>query len=381
MASPLHPLHPDQLRLMGKSSDDDYFPLSKSVITSYEKYKTLTLQFAENLMPPLTTIWKTYYGNTNQSYLFSTGNGQSERAPRHFINEDLTKSLTRNDADYAMGCRKVVFNGFSMANEWVVKCGNHPNLEKAAFDPLGGIRPPYNAEPPTSNETDSREFLQLAASSYLLWAGCPEVTNPAAAQFCCNRPAAPQDYNPTAVKKRKNFSQLHHRVNCPQNDSIHTIVNNFNLNQVTPDGQCFVHILSIRPDNGGPRGQFEFQTNADIFKHFPQMRESYNLSQPLGGLFSDFETGLVIPCAALAGSLWKTKRNNIMWRRHDFLEASPRYNDQVSKLSESLPPPALANPTQAFNFAAAYRRLLERNLWPFPPLTDSPTPKSAAEPG
>ena len=341
----------------------------------------MTLQFAENITPPLNTIWKTYYGNTNQNYLFSTGNGQSERAPRHFLTEDLTKTLTRNDAEYAMGFRKVVFSGFSKSNEYVVNCGTRPNLEKAAFDPLGGNRPPMNTEPPTSNETDSREFLQLAASSYLLWAGCPEVPNSATRLFCCNRPAAPQDFNSTGARKRRNFSQLHHRVNCPQNDSINTVLSNFNLNRVTPDGQHFVHILSIRPDNEGPRSQFEQQTGGVIWKHFPQMRDPYHCSQPFCGLFSDLEAGLVVPCAALSGSLWKNKRDQIAWRRHDFLGASTQYNEEVRMLSESLPPPALPNQTQLYNLAAAYRHLLNGNLWPFPALTDNPTPKSAADPG
>lgn len=378
MASPLHPLNASQLRQRGGAGDDDYFPLSKSVITSYEKFKTLSLRFAENIIPPMNSIWKSYYGNTNQNYLFSTGSGQSERAPRHFNIEDVTKTFTNNDAEYTMGCNKVLFTGFSMSNEHVVRCGNRPNLEKAAFDPFGGIRPNYNAEPPTSNETDSREFLQMAASSYLLWAGCPEVYNPVATGFCCSN-ANQWDSNWTNAGQRRHFAQLHHRVNCPQNDSIHTILSNFNLNKVTPDGQCFVHILSIRPDNSGPWSQFDNQTRPVIHKYFPQLRDS--LSQPLGGLFSDLETGVVIPCAAMSGSLWKEKRHKIIWRRHDFLSASEIYNGQVAMLSESLPPPCLANPTQLFNFASGYRRLLERNLWPFPVLTESPTPKSAADPG
>ena len=364
---------------MGKPGDDDYFPLSKSIITSYEKHKTLQLKFAENINPPINTIWKTYYANTNQNILFSTGNGQSERAPRHFINEDITKTFTGNDADYSMGYRKVVLNGFSKCDAYGVNCGNRPNLEKAVFDPMGGNAPRYNTELPTSNETDSREFLQLAASSYLLWAGCPQVYNRDTAGFCCNKGASWNVWNYLTSNQKLDFDQLHHRVTCPQNDSVHTIVSNFDLNRVTPDGQSFVHIFSIRPDNGGPRSQFESQTRPKIVEHFPQLRDSWSL--PPGGLFSDLEAGVIIPCAALSGSLWMDKRHKIIWRRHDFLSASSIYGDQVTMLSDSLPAPALPNPSQMYNFAKGYRRLLEENRWPFPALTDNPTPKSAADPG
>ena len=373
------PLNTNHLRSPGKPDDDNYFPLSSSVITAYEKNKTLQLKFVENLNPPVNIVWKSYYEKTNQSYLFSTGNGQSERAPRHFINEDIAKTFTNNDADYTLGYSKVVFNGFSKSNEYVVKCGNRPNLERAVFDPLGGNDPRYNTELPTSNETDSREFLHRAAASYHLWAGCPEVYNHAAKKgFCCNNVEQGANSSERA-KQRHDFAQLHHRVNCPQNDSIHTIVSHFNLNRVTPDGQHFVHILSIRPDNQGPRSQFDSQTSPTIFKYFPQLRNS--LHRPLSGLFSDMECGVVCPCTALAGSLWADKRHKIMWRRHDFLSASSIFNEQVTMLSQSLPPPALPNPTQAFNFACAYRHLLKLGTWPFPVLTDTPAPKSAVDPG
>ena len=89
----------------------------------------------------MNSIWKSYYGNTNQNYLFSTGSGQSECAPRLFNIEDVTKTFTSNDAEYTMGCNKVLFTRFSMSKDHVVRCGNRPNLEKAAFDPFGGIRP------------------------------------------------------------------------------------------------------------------------------------------------------------------------------------------------------------------------------------------------
>ena len=214
-----HPLNTRHLRLPGKPDDDNYFPLSNSVITAYEKRQTLQRKFAENLIPPVNTVWKSYYENTNQSYLFSTGGGQSERAPRHFINEDIAKTFTSNDANYALGYSKVVFNGFSKSNEYVVKCGNHPNLEKAVFDPLGGNHVRHNTELPTSNETDSREFLQRAAASYFLWAGCPEVYNQATRGFCCNQ-VEQGVYSSEQAKQKHDFTQLHHRVNCPQNDEL-----------------------------------------------------------------------------------------------------------------------------------------------------------------
>ena len=374
-----HPTNPSQLRQVGCPEDDLYFPLSSSVVKSYEKHKTLESRHVENLDIPMNIVKKMYFPNTNQNILFSAGNEQSERAPRVFLAEDLTKAFTSNDAEYSFGYSKIVFTGFNKCPEDTKTFRNKPDLERAVFDPLGGQSPACNSELPTSNEPESRQFLDLPKASYYLWAGCPEVDDPATLGFCCDLVEEGSTNSTEALRRRHDFALLHHRVFCPKNDSIHTIISHFDLNRPSLDGQHFVHILSIRPDNGA-RGKFDPQTSPLIRKHFPRVAHLTQLNSN-AGLFSELECGAVCPSAAMTAALWKEKRRKFIWHRHDYLSASPRFNDEVVLLAQSLPAPTLPNKDQLFNFAAAYEHLLTENAWPYPEVSGNPNPKSAADPG
>ena len=108
-----HAVNPGQLRVWAANENDNFYPLSNSVIEAWRERKTLYLQFAENLQTPFNVIRKLYFPNAHHSLLRSAGDGESQNAPRFFNQEQQMELLTGNDARYAMKINNVVLTGFS----------------------------------------------------------------------------------------------------------------------------------------------------------------------------------------------------------------------------------------------------------------------------
>ena len=363
-------VNPSQLRSWSTPDKDDFYPISHGAIDAWRENKTLPRQFIENLQLPFNIRRKLFFENSNYTLLRTAGAGESQRAPRHFCHEDQMELFTQNDAQYAWGLKTVAFSGFSIEEE-ENNDFNRPNVELTIHDPLGGGPPVERHALPTSGEGNSRKILDLAKETRFKWSGCSESSD-------CKY--YPRRYRTSEAVQQANWNTFHSRPNCSHNvGDITTLVHSFDLNASSPDSDIenedkekFVHIFSIRiPDKEELHRQI-----CKVNKHIPFRANLFDGPSP----FSAMELGFVVPDASFQGSLLNDQRNQMRHKRHDFLQASKKYRDQRELLSHSLPPPALPNASQRYNFAACYQDLIEQGVWQrF--LTDNPTPKPASNPG
>ena len=363
-------VNPSQLLMWSTPDKDDYYPISHGVIDAWRQNETLPLKFVENLQTPINVVKKLFFKNSNHSLLKTAGNGESQNAPRYFCQEHQMELFTENDAKFAWGLSNVVLNGFSI-NEEDYNDFARPDIELAIHDPLGGSPPVDRHELPTSGESNSRKTLELAKETRYKWTGCSEGTD------CLYYP---RKFKSSEALKEHNWNSFHTRTNCRHNTgNITTLISNFDINASSPDTDIdhedkekFIHIFSIRtPD----KQELQRQINK-VCKKIPFRASDYDGPSP----FAAFELGFLITDSSLQGSLLNDQRNQMRFKRHDFLGPSETYREQQELLSHSLPPPALPNPSQLYNFALCYQHLLDNQLWPSP-LTDIATPKSASDPG
>ena len=357
------------LKVPSLRNDDDFFPLSPTIFRA-RRFNVLPITMAQHIEPPFSVVNSLYKRNhhclANSFYTSYHGSGVGneekdwKKAPRNMLQEQTWQLLSPSCADYSLGFTDVLLNGQIMSDMDVSTIEDMPSLQKMAFDPVPGHLP-YGERPPTLEQGLARRHLELFRDARHKWSGCPESDldrdrGPLPRCWHCERE---KELTTTDEERAEMaFNSIHKHPRCPRNSSIHTIVGNLDVNQLTANGDPahFTHVYSIKP-------LLQSTLMAQKDSIFREHRLDVHARQHLTHRISQLEIGFLSPDSALEMSLEADKRDKVVWRDHPYLEKTPIFREEQKKLQTHIAGPPLSNPSQTYLMNLWAEHQVANNQW------------------
>ena len=242
--------------------DGMFFPLSRNIETSCLFRRTFPRAVFQQIEPPFKTVKKLYYPTTVQqdknkffepSFIEQIAKQNDGHVPLDLNHQETWRSFTKEDAQFAIGFRDIIPNGYERVQIADNSLFGRPGWEKAAFDPdapLGLFE--SKKENPNNNEVEDREFLENNQELRFKWSGCAQLRGcltRSKLYYCCHKQLSTfADENDELHRWR----EFHNRIECPRNDDMKVSLGNLDLNKKTSTGHSLIHMYIIRNFSAGP---------------------------------------------------------------------------------------------------------------------------------
>lgn len=357
---------PDQRR-----EDEDYFPLSASVVKAVEK-ETLPLLQAQHLEPPHQTASNIFFPSKGESTIRASASRiasvagshkKVHQAPHHFRSQAIYKNFSKGDHDFALGFRDFAPSSFTGNQTWDnVHLIEHPSWEKTCFNENPGPLE-QGQHPPDPSQFEGREFLSRNTDCRVKFSGCTERRNKRLRGcYCCHNVRENAYTRNNEARQKHENSEIHCKTLCPANIHLHSSLLGLDLNAHSADGHALTHLILYRPVE--PK-DLEEQLLHTFYKEGRRLAIKYVPEHHRDDRISELELGFLEPDSSLQMSLSRYQLQSMESHPHPFFRDSQLYKDQVEKFKENRgaigPPPG--NPSQNLLMGLWTRKQINRGLW------------------
>ena len=148
--------------------DGTFFPLSMNVRNSCVLRKTLPPAVFQQIEPPFKTVKRLYYPTSltqdrnkffEPSFIEQVARANDGHVPLELNHQETWRSFTKHDAEFSIGFRDVIPNGYEKVQISNNALFERPGWEKAVFDPEAPLGEYEGKANPNKNEVEDRQFL------------------------------------------------------------------------------------------------------------------------------------------------------------------------------------------------------------------------------
>ena len=323
------------LFMLQQINDDVSFPFSNL-------FPTLPLTFAErvNFEPPVTLLRRNYFTTRNKKM-----RGEPVGPPKpllepgshEFCSTNQWKAMTTSLKFYS-NFSIIIPNGHSIRtgiapsyDDWMKhkheQPSTHPleyrDMEIEPVDDLLTRNPLNRTQNSDPEEPQARRFIAATRKQYLLSGrGHAEDVRSEANDACF------MDFESIEPPDR-DILRVFERPTCRKNKTVHTVVNNFNLNERgLDDNKAYVHVFSIETDH---------QEDHRLHQHLltlcrAQGNEHITEEDIADWTIDEEQFGVVKIDGGLEMSLSRDKCDKMKTNNYAYLENSERYMKEKSQI-------------------------------------------------